>query len=458
MGEEEKVNRLKKGERVTYFAIASNLSLAFLKFLIGFISGSIALLSDAVHTASDSLTAFASWFGLRMSRRKADEKFPYGYYKAESLATLFISLLIIYAGFELIIESYSRLFELPRIEYPLLALFIPILSIISAFLLSRYELRVGREINAQSLIAIGKESRLDIFSSSLVFLAILSSSLNLRYVEGSVGIFISLLIFKVGIENLKDSLFSLMDITPGKEIEEKVKEIITSIAGVEEFEGLKLRRAGPFIFGEVKIKVRKHLDVKRAHEVSDLIEKRVTEEVKDIDSFLIHIEPYETNLVKVAIPIKEDKGMSSEIDERFGKANKFFFGIVNKKRKEVETFYVKENPYKEKSSKAGLATSNFLVKEKIDALITKRVGEISFHTLRDNLIDIYEASGEKVKDLLEDYIAGKLKRLEKPTKVCEEIEEVERVEVKEEERIFPGRGPPTYPRGRRRGPWWRIFK
>ena len=442
-----KIEKLKEGEKTAGISTIAILLLSLAEYLVGFLSGSIVLITDALHNAADSIVSFASWFGLKISQKKPSEKFPYGYYKAESLVTFFISGFILYAAFELILEGYSKLFTISKLTMPFEALIISLISLVTSFFLARYMSRVGYKINSQSLIANSQERMTHVFSSAIVFITILLTFYRVPYVEGIVTILFSLMIFKIGIFTARDSIFALMDVAP-KEIERDVKKILNSISGVEDFEELKLRKSGPFVFGEVKIKIRKHVDVKRAHEIADNIENKIKEKIGQIDSFTIHIEPYETEEQKIAIPIMQDKGLDSELMEKFGKANYFMFLILDKKEGNVKSTYVKENPHKSKAVKAGLFAAKFLAKEKVDVLITKEIGEISFHTLRDNLIDIYKAKGRKVKDIINEFMKNKLERLDKPTREEKEIEE------KPERVVYRGWGR----RGwwwRGRGPWWR---
>jgi len=442
---EGKISKLKQGEKAAGISTITIFLLALAEALVGFLSGSIILITDALHNATDLTASFASWFGLRISQRKPDERFPYGYYKAENLATLLVSGFILYAAFELLSEGYSRLFTLTELAQPLQALGMALVSLIVSYFLARYMKKIGEKINSQSLIANSQERMTHVFLSLVIFVAILLTFYKVPYVEGIITIFFSLIIFKVGIFTVKDSVFSLMDVSPSKEIEDEVKNIINSIAGIEGFEELKLRRSGPFDFGEVKVKIRKFVDVKRAHEIADNIENKIKEKVEEIDSFTIHVEPYETEEQKLIIPIKQDRGLDSEIMNQFGRANYFIFVNIDKKKGEVKSTYVKENPHKKKLSKVGFAAVNFIVKEKIDVLITKEMGGISFHTLRDHLVDVYKVEGKTVEEVVERFINNKLERLTQPTK--EEQGEEPKLEESTPKRGYDRRG---YRRGRRR--------
>lgn len=446
---EKKIAKLKRGERAAGISTLAILLLGLAEALVGFFSKSGILLTDALHNVGDSLASFASWLGLKISQRKSSERFPYGYYKAENLAAFFVSLLILYASFELIIEGYSRLFVLPEISMPLEALSISAFSIVFSLLLAKYLKKVGKEINSQSLLTNAKERFTHIFSSSVVFIVILLSSFKVPYVEGFTMILFSLFILKAGILSAKDSIFSLMDVAPSKELSERVKKIILSVNGVESLEMLKLRKSGPFVFGEAVIRVGKTFGVKRAHEIADKVERKVREEVEEIDSLTLHLEPYEREEVKVAIPITLDKGLNSRLSNHFGRADNFIFLYLNRKNKKIKDFYVKPNPHKQDIVKAGLSVSKFLLKERVDVVITKEMGEISFHTLRDNLIEIYKAQGDRVGDVVRNFLEERLEPLEKPTR-----KEEEKVSTKFQRGWGGWRGR-WRGRGRGGGPWWR---
>jgi cation diffusion facilitator family transporter len=426
MESEQKREKLKKGEKAAGLGTLSIILLAIAEALIGLFSGSIILVTDALHNAADSMASFASWFGLKISQKKATERFPYGYYKAESLATFFVSIFILYAAYELLIDGYAKLFVISEVSMPIQALGIACVSAIVSYFLSRYMKKIGKDIDSQSLIANAQERMTHIFSSAIIFVAILLTFFKVPYVEGIVTIFFSLVIFKLGITSSKDSILALMDVSPSKDIENRIKETIQSIGGVEDFENLKLRKAGPFIFGEVNIKIRKRVNVEKAHEISDNIENKIKEVVEQVDSFSIHIEPYETKTQKIVVPIKEDKGLDSPVMNHFGRADYFIFATVNKDTGKVKSNYVKENPHKKELVRAGFKVADFIVKEKIDVLITKEIGGISFHVLRDNLVDIYKAKGRTVKKLIHNFVKGRLNRLEKPTK---ELGEISRAKV-----------------------------
>ena len=408
------VDIFKKGQKAALVAGSVTIFFAVAKAVVGFISGSIVLLADAIHSAADSFSTFFAWFGLKIAQKEPTERFPYGFYKVENITALIISGLILFAGFEIIKEAISKIFILGELNILLIAVSVAILDAIVMFSVGTYEMKVGQKINSQSLTADGKESRMHLFSSGIVLIGLLARWFGVMYLEGVMGILISLFIFKIGIESAKDSVFALMDVSPNKEIEEKIKKILENISGVKGFKNLKLRKAGPFIFGEVQVKLGRSVNINRAREISENIEKEIKRKVKSVDSLIVGVTPEAAESQKLCIPVKEEQGLDSEISAYFGRAKKFMFIELGKG--EVNNFYFKDNPFLEKKVRAGLEASGFVVKEKIDSIITKEMGPISLHTLRDNVVDVYQGIDGNIKELLEKFLKGKLKLLGEPTR------------------------------------------
>ena len=410
----DKKEKLKKGQKVSEIAIWLEGALVAAKIIAGLLSGSLVLLSDALHSGFDILSIVTSWLGLKVAQRKADQHFPYGYYKAENLGTLMVSFLIIFAFWEMLTQGYSRLFSFSQIRVPLLALGVSLLDALTLFFFGNYEIKAGKRVGAQSLVAMGEENRTHLFSSMAVFIGTLAAYYKLPYIEGVITIGISLLILKIGLSAAKDSILALMDVSPSKKIEQKIVKAIKSIPGVEEFFDLRLRKSGPFVFGETKIGIRKFVDVRRAHEISSRIEQEVRKKVPQIDSFTIHIEPFRSNFRHLVIPVRVKKGLNSSPSNHFGRAPYFLF--INLKGKNIKGFYFLKNPYKNKSIRAGLAASKLISRQKSEVLITKEIGEISLHALRDNLIDVYRLNGKTAKEIVNQFIKSQLSQLEHATR------------------------------------------
>jgi len=405
---------LKRGQKASINSALVSLMLAVGKAVIGLMSGSLALIGSALDSFSDLVVMLASWFGLRISQRDPSKKFPYGYYKAESITALFVSLFILYAAASLLVQGYSRVLSVPEISMPAWAASMAILSIMGSAFLYRYLSRTGEETNSQLLLASSKERLVDVASSSAVLLAILLTYYRIPYAEGIVTMAISLLILRVGLVSVKDTVFSLMDVSPSKSLERKMSRAIRSVKGVEGIKDLKLRKSGPFIFGEVKVMVRKSANVERAHDIADKVEDHIKKGIPQVDHFTVHIEPYRASKRTLAVPVTKKLGMGSPVMPKFGRANYFaFLDIVKGKTMGVS---FRKNPHKGKAMKAGLAAANFVVENGADATVTSELGEVSFHTLRDHLVEVYYFRGGTLKEAVDMFAGGRLKKLKGHTR------------------------------------------
>lgn len=403
-----------KGKKTTLVAGAGTFFFAIAKGVIGFLSGSVVLLGDAVHSAADGMSTILAWIGLRIAQKDPTGKFPYGFYKVENISALFISFLIFYAAFHIITESLNKLSASYQLELPVLAISIAVLDGIVMFLIGSYEIRSGKEISSQSLIADGSESRLHLLSSSIVVVGLVAALFEIPYLEGIAGIVIGLFIIEAGFDALKDAIFALMDVSPSKEVEQKIKEVLNEVSGIQEFVNLKLRKSGPFVFGEVEAKVRKSVNVTRAHEISESIEEKVKEETPKIDSFSVKFVPFETDKQRICVPVDEDQQLNSKISSHFGRASNYM--LLDIEKDEINNFEVIENPYQDKEKRAGLAASKMLLKKNIDSIVVSQIGPISLHTLRDNIVDVYKTEEKGVKEIVAAYTNDDLSKLKEATR------------------------------------------
>jgi len=365
---------LKRGEKLASRAFFLEAALAGSKVIIGILSGSAVLVSDAVHSVSDISSIATSWLGLRIAQRDPSKKFPYGYYKAENLGALIVSLLILAAGGQMILSAWSRLFQFSSVHLPYLALAISLADAIVLFFFGNYEIKVGHEIRAESLVAMGKENRTHIFSSLAVFLGTLAAICKIPYIESIIILGISFLILKIGFEAAKNALFALMDVSPGEEVEERVGKAIES-------------------------------NVQRAHEIASEVERAVKQKVPQIDSFNVHVEPFRSDFRHLVIPVKSKDGLAAKMSSRFARSSYFLF--VNLKGNNVKGFYILKNPYQNKKTKAGLAVAKLIAKQKSDILITSKVGEIALHVLRSNLIDVYQTQEKTAREAVKKFLNSK---------------------------------------------------
>jgi len=416
----DKTESLKQGQRIAFIATVVTLLLATTKAAVGYLFDSKVLVADAFHSGADFLAIFASGFGLWLASRKKTEKFPYGLYKVETLVTLIIGALITWAGVQILRDGYDKLFLLAQVkEFPVLPVSVSILSVITAFLLARKEKDVGKSINSQSLIANASESFLDIFTSLVVLAGILLAYLRIPYVEGSIIILISLLIVKLGMKNIWTSLLVLLDANLDAALQSDIEQDINRIYGVKGVGEVMIRQAGPVKIVECKILTSPSLSLYKAHELADKVEDHITNNFKHIESVFIHVEPSRENFVSAIVPVQDINEMDSKIHGHFGRAPYFVILKIADENVEIEDFYY--NEFLGEKKHVGVKVIKAVIWHKLDLLFTSRIGEISFHMLRDNFVDIYKTDeGLSVKDVIKRYRNQEIEPITAPTHHIEE--------------------------------------
>ena len=390
---------LKRGENAAKYSSLANIFLAFLKGIVGFLSGSIALIADAVNSFSDIFASLAVYIGLRFSQRKPDQKFPYGYYKLETFSSLIVALIIIFSGIEIAIESFNSFLNPEPIGIPLISLSVAAISAMVNLMFSRYKEKVGREIKSQALISDGKHSLIDVLSSLIVFTGIFLAYLGYTSLQGVAGVFVAILIIYMGLKLGKDAVLVLLDVGMDPEKIQTVHALVNSIPGVEGVHDMKVRRSGPFVFAELHLETKKELPVEKAYELSEKVKVKVKEVITELDTLTVQIEPAKKDMVRFAIPLENNNGLQSRVSDHFGKASYFLIADVFKGN--LKNFKIEVNPGRNLERKKGIKSAEFLAKESVDVLIAgEDVGEGPSYVLMEELIQKVDVEGDNLEDVL----------------------------------------------------------
>ena len=417
---ENKIESLKRGRRIAFISSLLSLLLAVMKGVIGYLFGSHVLIADAFHSGADLLTHAASGFGLWIASRGKTTKFPYGLYRAETLACLIVGGFIVVAGIEIFREGYHRLFHLEPVKsFPVLPVVASIISSVTAFFVAKMELKVGKSIGSQSLIATSREAFLDIFTSLIVLIGILLAYFRIPYVEGAVIILISLLLFKLGIENIWSSLLVLMDANLDPELQFELEKKANEIYGVKGVSDVKIRQSGPFKMVECVIKTRPSLPLYRAHELANKVEDLIAKDYEQIESVFVHVEPLKDEVITAIVPVQDIKGMDSLISDHFGRAPYFVIVRLENGNMDIEDFYT--NEFLNEKGHIGIKVVRAIIKYRLDLVFVSNIGEITYYMLKDSLVDIYKAEeGLSVKEVMQRYRLNQLEPITEPTHPVEE--------------------------------------
>ena len=286
----------------TWLGIIVNTLLAIMKGIAGFISGSRALLADAVHSASDIAGSIVVLFGVKIATKPPDEEHPYGHGKAENIASIIVALLLIVIGIEISISSVKVFFgEVPKAPGKL-ALIVIIISILIKEGLFQYKFRIGRKYQSSALISEAWHHRSDSLSSIAALFGVGGAMLGeyfqlpfLVYADAAAGILVSLIVVKIGYSLAKESSLVMMEKVLDKKEVKKYKQTVMAVDGVIRIDQIFARTHGRYVIIDIKVSVDPNLSVKEGHDIAKAVKQRLLQKHEDIEDVLVHLNPYDQN-------------------------------------------------------------------------------------------------------------------------------------------------------------------
>lgn len=263
------MDREQKIIRTSILGIGVNLILVAFKAIVGVISGSIAIILDAVNNLSDALSSVITIIGTKLANRAPDRKHPYGHGRIEYLAGVLIAVLVLVAGLTSLKESIEKIIDPTQADYSVASLVIIVAAIVAKLLMGRYVKGVGEKINADTLVASGSDALFDAILSAGTLAAAIISLVGHISLEGWFGAVISGFIIKAGIEMLMDTLNSIIGKRADKELTEALKEKITSFPEVRGVYDLTLHNYGPTqIIGSAHVELPDDMRAQEIHKLT----------------------------------------------------------------------------------------------------------------------------------------------------------------------------------------------
>ncbi len=353
---------MESSEKTAWLSIFTNLLLVGIKVGVVIISGSLAVTADAIHSLTDVVSSAIILLGIKISRRSA-RGFPYGLYKVENLVALVTSILILFAGYEII----EAVFMNPHIPLPTnipLAIAGVASTIVITWLFANYELKKGKETGSPSLIADARHIWTDMLSSVVILLALSGSAIGLA-VDKYAAVIVVVFIARSAITIFVDSIRVLLDASLDYNSLNRIREIVLSDTRVAEIRNIWARNAGRYKFIELDLILRLK-DLETGHRLSEQIENRVKMEIPQVDRVLIHFQPRPRQCLTVGIPLTENM---KNISDHFGEAP--YFRLFSLRRSEGEILEEKtlKNPYLREEKAKGIKVARWLLDNDLDILI-----------------------------------------------------------------------------------------
>ena len=287
----ELYTNLRAGEKGAYLSIGAYIFLSALKLTVGYFGGSQALLADGLNNTTDIIASVAVLIGLRISQRPPDHNHQYGHLRAETIASLIASFVMIYVGIEVLISAGKSLFNRTAEDPSVLTIFIALFSALVMFAVYKYNLKLAEEIKSTAVKAAAYDNRSDALVSIGTAIGITASIVGFPIIDTITAFVIGILIIKTAIEIFKEAVYLLTD---GFDIEvlNKVNKEIKTIPQVREIREIKGRQHGSLMLIDITIAVNPNLSVRRSHDIAEMIEQNVQKMNNHAIAF-VHIEPYD---------------------------------------------------------------------------------------------------------------------------------------------------------------------
>ncbi|GAA3408263.1 cation diffusion facilitator family transporter [Paenibacillus hodogayensis] len=292
--------RFVKAQFAAWLGIIGNLALAVMKGIVGWLSGSKALLADAANSASDVAGSVAVLFGLKAAKKPPDEDHPYGHGKADSVSAIVVSVLLLLVGLEIGWNSVKSLFngvsEAPE-KYALIAIGI---SIVVKEFLFQYNFRLGKKLSSHALIASAWDHRTDVMSSVAVLIGVGGAVLGqymdqpmLYYMDPIAGVFVAVLVLRTGYKLVRESVHTTIDHVLHKEETEELLETAQRVKGVIAVNELRAREHGHYVIVDIKISVNPKITIVEGHDIGKAVKHQLLSNFSHVSDVFIHVNPYD---------------------------------------------------------------------------------------------------------------------------------------------------------------------
>lgn len=286
--------RKKVGNFASAVGIAANLLLAATKIGAGFLAGSVSVMGDGVNNLSDAGSAAISLFSFHVASKPADQEHPFGHARFEYIASSVVAMIIMYIALTLFGESIGKLTQPEHLQVNLLVIGVLVLSIVGKLLLHRFYRKMGDKIDSELLYATAADALADVWSSGGVLVALLIYSATKIPLDGPMGIVVSIIIFKSGIEILVETVNHLLGRAPDRAEVYNLRKKLLAYDGVLGVHDMVIHDYGPGRqFVTVHVEVDADVDIIDSHELIDRIERELSE--SEGMNLTIHMDPRVVN-------------------------------------------------------------------------------------------------------------------------------------------------------------------
>jgi len=286
-------NKLQSPIASTKLSLAVNIFLFGLKLVGGIVGRSQALVADALNSLLDIVANIVIWLGINIAKRPPDKGHPYGHGNADTLAAIFVAMVLIITGGYIGHEAFGSIINGNFREPTYLATAAAFITIIIKEILYRYTLNIGRKFRSQAVIANAADHRTDVIVSLGTLVGILIAQTKYPVLDPIAGLWVAAFILRQAVKIIRDNVHTLMVGSPEVGRQDEIRDFILKIDGVRNVRWIKGRLVGSDFHMDTAITVDAELSVRDGHEIARIVKKSVIKNFPEVVGLLVHIEPEE---------------------------------------------------------------------------------------------------------------------------------------------------------------------
>ncbi|MDR0271104.1 cation diffusion facilitator family transporter [Paenibacillus sp.] len=278
--------------KTAFLSVLSNTFVVLLKLVIGIVTGSVAVISEAIHSVLDLVASLIAFFSVRLSSRSADKNHPYGHGKVENISGTIETMLIFVAGIWIIYECVHKILNPTTIEFPFLAIAVMVVGAGVNFIVSRKVKKAADKFHSVAMKSNALHLLTDVFTSLGVAIGLLLATLTgWTILDPIIGIVLAIYIMREAYKLMKESFPPLLDARLTEEEEGEILRVIELFKErYIEIHDFRTRRSGPEEYVDFHLVTPSTMDVLTAHQLCDEIEQTI-KAVFERAQILIHVEP-----------------------------------------------------------------------------------------------------------------------------------------------------------------------
>ena len=278
--------------RVSLVTIIGNVVLSVIKLLAGIIAHSSAMISDAVHSASDVFSTFVVIIGIKLASKKPDKEHPYGHERMECVAAIVLAMVLFITGLGIGLEAVKNIIHgnYGDLQVPgVLALIAAIVSIVSKEAMYWYTRYYAKKIDSSALMADAWHHRSDAFSSIGALIGIGASRLGYPVMDSIASLVIFVFIVKAAFDIFKDAIDKMVDHSCDEEIEKQIYECVMKNENVMGIDLLQTRVFGNKIYVDVEIQADASYTLQKAHDIAEAVHDDIEESFPKVKHIMVHV-------------------------------------------------------------------------------------------------------------------------------------------------------------------------